>query len=170
MSRIVILGATSGGKSTLARRLASQRGLPHVEIDKLYWQPDWTTTPRDIYERQHEEAIAGPAWIIDGGGDLDTVRARADRSTDIILIDMPIWVHFWLAAERQVAWAQGTLEHPPAGNPNVPPTKRLFEIIWDVHQGWMPVLRALCDDYEAKGKRVVRLTSLEALDAFADEG
>ncbi len=65
------------------------------------------------------------AWIIDGGGDLETTRKRAERSTDIILIDMPIWVHFWLAAERQIAREGGSLEHPPAGNANVPPTKRL---------------------------------------------
>lgn len=167
MARIAIFGNTSGGKSTLARRLASERGLNYVEIDQLYWQPDWTITPREIYEARHAEIIAGDNWIVDGGGDLGTLRARADRATEIIFIDMPVWVHFWLAAERQIAWANGTLEHPPAGNANVPPTKRLFEIIWNVDQGWMPVLRELCDELEASSKTVIRLASLEELDAFA---
>ncbi len=167
MERIVIFGNTSGGKSTLARRLAKTRNLPHIEIDRLYWQPGWTITPKEIYERKHAEIIAGSHWVIDGGGDLTTTRARAERATQIVLIDMPVWVHFWLAAERQIAWAQGTLEHPPAGIGDVPPTKRLFEIIWEVSENWMPVLRSICDECDAQGKAVIRLHSLEAIDAFA---
>lgn len=164
MPRIVIFGTTSGGKSTLARRLAQSRALPHVEIDRLYWQADWSIVPPDIYAQRHAEVIAQEDWIIDGGGDLTTTRARAERATEIILIDMPLWIHFWLAAERQIAWANGTLEHPPAGIASVPPTRRLFEIIHEVHRDWMPVLRALCDEHETKGKTVVRLNSLEAID------
>ncbi|TKT80090.1 adenylate kinase [Aquamicrobium sp. LC103] len=167
MPRIVILGNTSGGKSTLARHLSKKRNLPHIEIDRLYWQPDWSTTPTDLYERRHAEIVDRDDWIIDGGGNLATVRARADRATEIILIDMPLWVHFWLAAERQILWANGTLEHPPAGVVDVPPTRRLFEIMWEVDRDWMPALRSLCDEHEAHGKTVVRLGSLEAIDVFA---
>jgi adenylate kinase family enzyme len=166
MARIVIFGNTSGGKSTLARRLSRETGLPHFEIDKLLWQPDWSMTPKETYQRQHAEIVDRLDWIIDGGGDLETTRARAEHATDIIMIDMPVWVHFWLAAERQIAWTQGTLEHPPAGISNRPPTKRLFQIIWEVSQGWMPVLRSLCDEHEARGKAVVRLKSIEEIDAF----
>jgi hypothetical protein len=40
-------------------------------------------------------------------------------------------MHFWLAAERQIAWSAGELEHPPAGIREMPPTKALFENIWE---------------------------------------
>jgi adenylate kinase family enzyme len=170
MARIAIFGNTSGGKSTLARRLSSETGLPHIEVDRLFWQPDWSTTPKHQYQEQHAEIIAGDGWIIDGGGDLATTRARAQRATDIIMIDLPVWVHFWLAAERHIQWAQGTLAHPPAGIETAPPSKRLFEIIWEVNQDWMPVLRSLCDECEARGQRVARLCSLEEIDAFVALG
>ena len=166
MPRVVIFGNTAGGKSTLARRLSRARRLPHVEIDRLYWQPDWSVTPNEVYEARHAEIMAQDDWIIDGGGTLATVRARADRATEIVLIDMPLWVHYWLAAERQTAWASGTIAHPPAGIAEAPPTRELFEIIWTVDRDWMPVLRALCDEHQAAGKTVSRLTSLEAVDAF----
>jgi hypothetical protein len=68
--------------------------------------------------------------------------------------------------ERQISWAAGTIEHPPAGNTNVPPTGTLFEIIWQVDRDWMPTLRTLCDEQEAKGKVVTRLNSLDELNAF----
>lgn len=167
MARIIILGNTAGGKSTLARTLSRNRGLPYFEIDRLYWQSDWSIAPMDIYERQHAEIIKQDAWIIDGGGDLPSIHARIERATEIILVDMPLWVHFWFAAERQITWATGTIEHPPAGNRDMPPTGKLFEIIWTIDREWMPRLRALCDEQEAKGKNVTRLKSLDDLNAHA---
>jgi hypothetical protein len=35
MSRIVIIGNAGGGKSTLERKLAARRRLPHIEVDRL---------------------------------------------------------------------------------------------------------------------------------------
>ncbi|MBO9420306.1 adenylate kinase [Labrenzia sp. R4_2] len=170
MSRIAILGNTAGGKSTLARHLAKTRCLPHIEIDEIYWLPKWTAVPSQIYEKDHDAAIEMPEWIIDGGGDLASVRKRVARATELILLDFTLWIHFWRAAERQMAWANGTLQHPPGGGQEMPPTGRLFEIIWDVDREWMPVLRKLCDDNEALGKSVVRLTSLDDLEAFSTNG
>lgn len=102
--------------------------------------------------------------------DPESTSSRAGaiaKGTEIILIDMPLWVHFWLAAERQFSWANGKIEHPPAGIADMPPTGRLFEIIWEVDRDWMPVLRALCDEQEARGKVVTRLNSIDDLNAFA---
>lgn len=166
MLRIAIIGNAAGGKSTLARHLSARTGVDHIEIDGLYWQPGWLMTPSDVYQQQHDEAIAADSWIMDGGGDLPSMRARVERASDIILIDLPLWVHFWRAAERQIAWATGTLEHEPAGGGEMPPTGRLFEIIWQLDKEWMPVLRKMCDEQEAKGKPVIRLTSIEELDDY----
>lgn len=170
MTRIAILGNTAGGKSTLARHLSKTRMLPHIEIDELYWRPDWSVVPSDIYERDHDSAIKEQSWIIDGGGDLASVSKRVDRATDLILLDFPIWVHFWRAAERQMAWANGTIQNPPGGGQDMPPTGRLFEIIWEVDRDWMPTLRRLCDEHEALGKNVFRLNTPDELDAFSALG
>ena len=90
MSRIAILGNTAGGKSTLARHLAKTRNLPHIEIDEIYWMPDWTAVPAEAYERDHEAALEMPEWIIDGGGDLASVQKRVDRANELILLDFPL--------------------------------------------------------------------------------
>lgn len=166
MHRIAVLGNTAGGKSTLARHLSKARDITHIEVDQLFWQPDWSTTPKDVYERDHNAAIELDEWIIDGGGDLPSIRKRVDRANELILLDLPLWVHFWRAAERQMAWANGTIVHPPGGGLEMPPTGRLFEIIWEVDRAWMPVIRTLCDEQGTLGKSVVRLSSIEELDAF----
>ena len=46
--RIAVVGTSGSGKTTLARRLAQRLGIPHVELDALHWEPDWTPAPRDV--------------------------------------------------------------------------------------------------------------------------
>ncbi len=165
-ARIVIIGNAGGGKSTLARALAATRDLPLVEVDKLLWQPDWSETPDDVYEAEHVPLIAGDRWLMEGLGKLDTIRDRMLRATWIIFIDMPLWMHFWLAAERQIAWAKGELEHPPAGNHTMITTKDMFITLWDTEQDWMPTIRADVD--EAAGIKVTRIDSVDELNAFTE--
>jgi adenylate kinase family enzyme len=167
MARIIVIGNAGGGKSTLARKLAERRGLKHVEIDRLLWREGWVLTSEDVYTQQHRKIIEQDEWVIDGLGRQDSIAERIDRATEIILIDMPIWMHFWLAAERQIAWANGALDHTPGGIKQMPPTKALFRTIWEVDQTWMPGIRALCTEAEVQGKIVIRLTSVDELDAFA---
>jgi adenylate kinase family enzyme len=167
MMRIAVIGNAGGGKSTLARKLAERRGLRHIEIDRVLWQEGWVLTAEDVYTRQHREIIEQNEWVIDGLGRQNSITERLDRATEIILIDMPLWMHFWLAAERQIAWARGDLDHAPGGISQMPPTERLFRTIWEVDQTWMPNVRALCTEAETQGKIVTRLTSVDELDAFA---
>jgi hypothetical protein len=105
-------------------------------------------------------------WVIDGLGRQDSIAERLARSTEIILIDMPLWVHFWLAAERQIAWAQGRLADLPAGAAEMPPTRELFRTMSEVDRGWLPDIRSMCAEAELEGKAVTRLGSVDEIDAF----
>jgi adenylate kinase family enzyme len=167
MKRAVVIGNSGGGKSTLARRLGSAWQCASVEVDDLLWQPGWQLTAAEIYHTEHDRLIAGENWIIDGLGRLDSIPARLARATDIIMVDLPLWMHFWLAAERQIKWSAGTIDHPPAGLTKMPPTEALFRTIWEVDQDWMPEIRRLVALEEQRGKRIFRLGSIEDLDGFA---
>jgi len=167
MARIVIIGNAGGGKSTLARKLAERRGLPLTEIDRLYWKPGWAMAPDDEYETAHAQAIGGEAWVIDGLGRLESLAQRFARATGIVLVDMPLWMHFWLIAERQIAWATGTLAYPPGGIPEMPSTEAMFSAAWETERDWMPTIRALCDAAEREGKPVERIGDVTALNDYA---
>ncbi len=167
MARIVVIGNAAGGKSTLARHLARRRALPLVEVDRLLWKPGWQITPEADYAHEHAAIVAREEWVIDGLGRQDSIAERLARSTEIVLIDMPLWMHFWLAAERQRAWAQGRLDEPPAGTAEMPPTRELFRTMWEVDQTWLPDIRSMCAEAELEGKAVTRLGSVEEIDAFA---
>jgi adenylate kinase family enzyme len=169
VARIVVIGNAAGGKSTLARHLAHRRELPLVEVDGLLWQQGWQLTPEADYARQHAEIVARDRWVIDGLGRQDSIAERLARATEIVLIDLPLWMHFWLAAERQIAWTQGRLDDPPAGAAEMPPTRELFRTMWEVDQSWLPDIRSMCAEAELEGKAVTRLTSVDEIDAFVRE-
>lgn len=164
MTRIAIVGNAAGGKSTLADKLATARGLPRIEVDKLLWLEGWKLAPADVYDARHSAAIAGDRWVIEGLGSQVSIPARISRATEIVLIDLPVWVHFALAAERQARWHQEDMR--PAGMDEKPPTMTLFKTMWEVDQNWLPAIRELCRR-TAQTKRLVRLCSLEEVDAYS---
>jgi adenylate kinase family enzyme len=163
MERIAVIGNAGGGKSTLARALARRHSLPYVEIDALLWREGWQAAPEGEYEAEHARRIAEPHWIIDGLGRLESIPARLARASAIVLIDLPLWVHFWLAAERQIAWAKGAIAHPPSGAKQMPPTETLFRTIYEIDRDWMPEVRRLTAAAESGGTRVERICDVVAL-------
>jgi hypothetical protein len=52
--RILILGRTGSGKTTLARELAAALGMPHVELDSLYFGPDFSRAPLSLLRERDE--------------------------------------------------------------------------------------------------------------------
>jgi adenylate kinase family enzyme len=166
MERVVVIGNSGGGKSVLARRLAAKFALPYTEIDSVLWLPGWQLAPAATYRAEHSQLIAQERWLLDGLGMRDSIPSRLARATEVVLIDMPLWIHFWLAADRQVRWAAGELEHPPAAISDAPPTRALFKTMWDVDREWMPHIRSLLTREEQRGKRIFRVNSLEELDGF----
>src|SRR5690242_2172625 len=51
--RIVVVGTSGAGKTTLARRIAALLELPHIELDAINWQAGW----RDLTRHDPEEFL-----------------------------------------------------------------------------------------------------------------
>lgn len=57
--RIVVVGTTGSGKTTLARQLAERFGCSHIEADALNWGPNWTAAPLNAFRARVDQATAG---------------------------------------------------------------------------------------------------------------
>src|SRR5437868_4671391 len=80
--RIVVVGTSGAGKTTLARRIAPRLELPHIELDAINWQSGWRDLTRHDpaeFVRRVDEAIGAEAWVADGnhGPVRDRVWQRA---------------------------------------------------------------------------------------------
>jgi len=106
--RIVILGRTGSGKTTLARELATTIGVPHVELDALYFGPGFSTAPLSVLRERTSAAIAGDRWVTDGNKSAvrDLVWPRADT---VIWLDYPSVVSLWRLGKRAL-WRTSVLK------------------------------------------------------------
>ena len=64
--RIVIVGTTSSGKSTLAEQLTDKFGHDFIELDALNWEPNWTPAPFEIFHERVEKATQAASWVVAG--------------------------------------------------------------------------------------------------------
>jgi len=90
--RIALVGPVASGKSTLAAAIAAHTHLPHLDLDNLFWGPDWTPVPGCLFQARVRDALAADTWIAEGnyGGEpAEILLARAELA---IWLDLPLRV------------------------------------------------------------------------------
>jgi len=99
LRRIAVVGTSGSGKTTFARRAAEHLGVPHVELDAIFWGPGWTQTPVDEFRARTAVALAGDAWTTDGnyGKVRDIIWSRADT---VVWLDYSLPLVMWRVLTR----------------------------------------------------------------------
>ena len=97
--RILIVGRTGSGKTTLATELAGALGIPHIELDALYFGPGFSRAPLAVLRQRTEAAISGNRWVTDGNKSAvrDLVWPRADT---VVWLDYSLAVSLLRLAKR----------------------------------------------------------------------
>jgi adenylate kinase family enzyme len=87
--RVVIVGTSGAGKTTLARRIANALALTHVELDALHWEGNWralTEHDPDEFVRRVSVAVRKDNWVVDGNYGI--VRDLIwNRATHLVWLD-----------------------------------------------------------------------------------
>jgi adenylate kinase family enzyme len=97
VQRVCVVGTSGSGKTTLAGRLACHLGIPHIELDALHWDPDWTPAPD--FRQRVAEALSGETWSTDGNYSKvrDIVWQRADT---VVWLDYSLPRVMWQVTTR----------------------------------------------------------------------
>lgn len=67
--RVLVFGNSGSGKSTYARRLATQHSLAHLDLDSIVWEPGKIAVQRpdtEILASLHQFLGEHEAWVIEG--------------------------------------------------------------------------------------------------------
>jgi adenylate kinase family enzyme len=168
-SRIVVVGTTGSGKTTTARRIGEIIGAPHVELDALHWESNWTEADTETFRRRIVEATAGERWVVDGnyakGRDLVWPRAEL-----IVWLDYSIariFRHLFFRTTRRIV----TQEELWAGNRERFRTGFLSReslFVWALQTHWKK-RKTYPKEFaspELAHVRIVRLRSARATNAF----
>jgi len=101
-SKILIVGTSGSGKSTLARRLSQELNLKDIELDSLFWKPNWTETPLEEFKKRIVEIISvSEGFVIHGN--YNKVRDVTWGNSEIVIwLDYPKWLVMWRVFKRSV--------------------------------------------------------------------
>ncbi|MEU3461925.1 adenylate kinase [Streptomyces sp. NPDC006733] len=88
MERILVVGATGAGKSTLARALGGRLGLAYREMDALHYiGPGWATNDR--LTEDVSGLTSGSHWVFDSLGTPEVRDLLWRRADTVIWLDYP---------------------------------------------------------------------------------
>ena len=113
--RVVVIGVTGSGKSHLAEQLAEQLDVDFIELDALYWKPNWGETELDEFRRKVDKATGAPGWVL--AGNYNQVRDITwPRAQAVIWLDYPFLLVFGRLCRRtwqrwrsqEVMWGTNT--------------------------------------------------------------
>ncbi len=105
MQRVLVIGNSGAGKSTLARALSQRLDARWVELDALFWGPDWTPRPREAFSAAVLQATQGERWVADGnyGGVRELLWPMADT---VVWLDYALprvlWRGLWRTLRRAI--------------------------------------------------------------------
>ncbi|WP_104667211.1 AAA family ATPase [Ensifer adhaerens] len=98
--RILVVGCSGGGKSTLSQKLAVDLHLDYISIDRdIRWLPGWAERERAEQRQRIVERVAADRWIMDGNGP-STFDIRVPRSDIVIWVRMPRLLCVWGVVTR----------------------------------------------------------------------
>jgi adenylate kinase family enzyme len=88
--RAVVIGCSGSGKTTMAKQLAIQQQVCHIELDALHWLPNWQMREANDFRTLVTRAVAQEQWVTDGNYQVvrDIVWGRA---TTVIWLNYPFW-------------------------------------------------------------------------------
>lgn len=89
--KINVVGSSGSGKSTLAKRLAAELDIPYLEMDQLFWGPNWTESSDEVFFQRLRDVFAQhPAWVLDG----NYSRTQSLKWQEV---EMVVWVDYSFA-------------------------------------------------------------------------
>ena len=180
MPRILVIGNSGSGKTTLASRISNLFDIPHIELDAIFHQANWSPLEDDAFRDRIQTETLQNDWVVCGNYSIvrDIIWERAET---IIAIDLPRWKNMWRIVRRT---ARRAIRREELWNNNRESLKDVFAVhdkersiirwAWSMHQDRRDEInRALVDPQWANKQFLVvknRAGADEVVDMFRTLG
>ena len=172
LKRVVVIGTSCSGKTTFANHLAQSLGQNAIQLDAVYWLPEWRPRPEHEFKRLVRDAVAQEEWVLDGNYSRlrDIVWPRA---TTIIWLNYSFPVVMYRALNRTF---RRSIYKEPFYSGNQESLRRAFLskdsiLLWVLktyHRRRREYPEILLRS-QTKGRKVIVLSSPEAAKRFLSE-
>lgn len=99
LNRINVIGTSGSGKSTLAKEISQILEIPYVEMDLLFWKPNWTESSDEEFLPKLEQNLSREKWVLDGNYQR-TAKVKWKNVQTIIWVDYSKSRTFFQAIKR----------------------------------------------------------------------
>ena len=138
-NRVLVIGCSGGGKSTLSDKIAKKYDLKLVSIDRdVRWLPGWQERKKDQQRTIISKIVKQERWVIDGSG-ASSFDLRLPRTDLVLWVRVPRHIAL-LGLARRVTRNFGSVRPFMAdGCPERIPDKEFLSYIWYFEKKHTPI-------------------------------
>ena len=147
LNRILVIGCSGGGKTTLSVKLANQLKAEYQSIDRdVRWLPGWIERDKQTQRVMITELVNRDRWVMDGSG-ASSFDIRLPRTDLILWVRVPRYMALKGLALRVIR-NFGTVRPKMAqGCPEKFPDLDFLSYIWNFEKKHAPLLVKNIDIY-----------------------
>lgn len=98
-NKMNVVGTSGSGKSTFSQRLSQILDIPYVEMDKIFWGPNWHWPADEEFFSKLRKTLKSEKWILDGNYNR-TIPIKWEKVDTVIWLDYPFSTTLFRAVKR----------------------------------------------------------------------
>jgi adenylate kinase family enzyme len=165
--KVAVFGKPGGGKSTVARQIATVAHLPLQPLDLIQYRTGGEKLADEEFLERHAEVLAQPRWVIDGFGTPVAFEATLRAADVLVYIDRAILVHYWWVTKRLLMSPFAKPLGWPDDSPLLASTITSYRFLRLSRRFWTPALEARL--LAMPGKRVFVIRRQSDVASLLDE-
>ncbi len=99
LKKINVVGTSGSGKSTFSKRLSKILNGSYIEMDKIFWGPNWYWPSDEEFFSKLQNELRQDSWILDGNY-TRTIPIKWEKVDTVIWLDYPFLITLFRAIRR----------------------------------------------------------------------